>query len=96
MPRLVVTGGTSLSTPGLALADVKEIVESRQPHWYQEIVVPVLPASLSREPERLIVQTVNNGTKGRSGSGCRSVVKSRLQKGVSYRRVLCRMRTAPV
>ncbi len=52
-------------TPESTLSDLKEIVALRRPHWYQEIVGPVLSASLSGEPERLIIQTVNNDTDPR-------------------------------
>lgn len=51
----------SALTPEASLADLQDIVESRQPHWYQEIVVPVLSASLSRDPQHLIIQTMNHG-----------------------------------
>jgi 6-phospho-beta-glucosidase len=53
------------ATPG----DVKAIVARRAPHWYQEIVVPVLEALVADAPRRLIVQLTNAGHDPRLPDG---------------------------
>ncbi len=47
--------------PDATADDVKRVVARRQPHWYDEIVVPVVEALLSDVPRRLVVQVTNEG-----------------------------------
>jgi 6-phospho-beta-glucosidase len=49
--------------------DVEAIVARRAPHWYQEIVVPVLEALISDAPRRLVVQVPNGDRDERLPAG---------------------------
>jgi 6-phospho-beta-glucosidase len=48
---------------------VEAIVARRAPHWYEEIVVPVLEALVSPEPRRLVVQVPNGSRDARLPAG---------------------------
>ncbi|MDX6543728.1 MAG: 6-phospho-beta-glucosidase [Gaiellaceae bacterium] len=44
---------------GAGPEDVERVVSRRAPHWYEEIVVPVLVGCVSPERRRVVVQTAN-------------------------------------
>ena len=41
--------------------DVARVLKQRSPHWYAEIIAPLLAALRGANPQRMIVQTTNNG-----------------------------------